>query len=383
MNTRTGLIFAGMLAAIVALVFFVKPTADLPVDTGSGPIIPAIVAPAGLPTPTIPIVTLPPPPTPTVATLVAGGQSTATPLIYNAGQLQTYVPPSTLSPEDATATGLAPDWRPPALSVPFARQPWDHYWFIRPVASNYNNEGLGFYPYGANGDLNDLRIHHGVDFPNPVGVEIRAAADGVVIWADKGHFNEFESITAYGNCVVIQHDFGYKGQPVYTLYAHMSGIVATKDQRVKAGDVIGLIGATGQVTGPHVHFEVRVGRDSYFAVRNPMLWMAPYVGTGTIVGSMLFPNRRPVNDAVITLINRATGRVVQTTTTYAGFGANSDDNWQENFLFGDVPAGIYIVTSHFENITWSGGVEAAAGATNWVALERFTPEAAPVQPQQP
>jgi len=386
MNTRTGLIFIVIVGTIVALVFLARPGADLPVNPGSGSAISAVISAGRQPTAVIPpAASAPTLPTPTDASSTQPpGQPSATPLSFDVNQLQTFIPANTLLPEDATATALAPDWRPPAVFVPIAHNPWDHYWFIRPVASDHNNEGLGFYPFGSNGDLNDLRIHHGIDFPNPIGVEIRAGADGTVIWADKGHYNEFESITSYGNCVVIQHDFGYKGLPVYTLYAHMSAIIAVKGQRVKSGDIIGLIGATGQVTGPHVHFEVRVGRDSYFSVRNPVLWMAPYVGTGTVAGSMLFPSRKPVNDAVIVLINRATGRVVQRTTTYAGFGANGDDNWKENFTFGDIPAGHYIVTSRFETTTWTGEVEVLPGTTNWVDLTRTTAvEPAPIDTQQP
>ncbi len=386
MNTRTALIFIGILGAIVALIFFVRPPADTPSIPGADAAIPAVIAAGSRPTPIVaPTGTPLPQPTPTVPPGPGqiAVQPSATPLAYTVQQLQTYVPPVTLSPDDATATAVAPDWRPPGLSVPIAHNPWDHYWFIRPVESNYNNEPLIYYPYGSNGDQNDLRIHHGIDFPNPIGVEIHAAGDGTVIWAGKGHFNEFESITAYGNCVVVDHDFGYQGLHVYTLYAHMSAIVATKGQHVKTGDVIGLIGATGQVTGPHVHFEVRIGRDSYFAVRNPVLWMAPYIGTGTVAGRIVFPTRQPVNDTVMILINRANGRVIQRTTSYAGFGVNGDDNWKENFVFGDVAQGSYIVTSRFENTTWYGEVDVLPGTTNWVNLQRFTPDTAPIQPQQP
>ncbi len=383
MNLRTGLILLAVVGAIVGLILFTRPPAEAVVTTGSELPIPAIL-PNNNPQPTANIIASPSPVMLITATNSGPSQPdlppSTTPQAFSAQQLQTFVPPSTVSPDDGTATALAPVWHPPGLSVPIARNPWDHYWFVRPVSANYNNEGLGYYPYGSNGDLDDLRIHHGVDFPNPVGVEIHAAADGVVIWADKGHFNEFESITAYGNCVVVQHDFGYNGEPMYTLYAHMSAIIATVGQRVTTGDVIGLIGATGQVTGPHVHFEVRVGRDSYFAVRNPMLWVAPYVDSGTVAGQITFANRRLVNDASLVLINRETGRVIQRTTSYAGFGAVADDNWKENFLFADVPAGKYIVTSRLENTTWYGEVEVLPGTTNWVALERTTPDVAPLIP---
>ena len=63
----------------------------------------------------------------------------------------------------------------------------------------------------------------------------------------------------YGQAVVIHHDFGYKDQALYTVYAHMSKIIAVVGQHVETGDVLGLVGDTGATTGPHLHFEVRLG----------------------------------------------------------------------------------------------------------------------------
>jgi len=301
----------------------------------------------------------------------ASGHSSSTRQAIEALDLQTVVAPQgTLVPRSTAVDG----WRRPPLEVPFARHPLDHYWFIRPVGSNNENSELSYYPYGSDGPRNNLRIHHGIDLANPIGVEVYAAGSGTVAWADKGHFNEYESITAYGNTVVIDHDFGNDGQHIYTLYAHLSAILVSSGEHVESGQVIGLIGDTGQVTGPHVHFEVRVGIDSYFTTRNPVLWMASYVGTGVIAGRVAFPDSSVVTDAVIMLIDRETGRVIERTNSYAGFGVTSDDGWNENFVFADVPAGRYLVTSRLSTIMWSGEVEVVPGATNWVELERYTPD---------
>jgi murein DD-endopeptidase MepM/ murein hydrolase activator NlpD len=272
------------------------------------------------------------------------------------------------------------DWNPPAIAVPVAHSPWDHYWFIRPVAAKYTNFALKDYPFGSNGPQNDLRIHHGIDLPNPIGVEVLAAGDGTIISAQKGHINEFESITSYGNCIVIDHDFGYNGDHVYTLYAHLSAILVQKGDHVHSGQVIGLIGNTGQVTGPHVHFEVRIGRDSYFSVRNPILWMAPYVGTGVIAGRVAFADNSTADDASVTLIDLATGKVVDQTTTYGGFGVNGDDHWKENFVFSDIPVGHYLVTSNYNTTTWAGAVDVIPAATDWVEMTRYTAETMPLAP---
>lgn len=300
---------------------------------------------------------------------------TGTVTAVSAEQLQTIVPANT--PLAGSTTAIQ-GWNPPAMGVPIAHNPFDHYWFIRPVAAKDRNFELSSYPYGSNGTENDLRIHHGIDLPNPIGVEVLAAADGTIAMAQKGFSNEFETITSYGNVIVIDHDFGYGGQHLYTLYAHLSAILVQKGDHVKAGQVIGLIGNTGQVTGPHVHFEVRVGRDTYDSTRNPVLWMAPYVNTGVIAGFVGFTDKSPANDATVTLIDSANGNVINRTETYAGYGVTEDDNWHENFVFPDVPVGRYLITCTYNTTTWSGTVDVVPGATNWVDLQRYTPQTLPL-----
>lgn len=300
----------------------------------------------------------------------AEGNPTATPEAFFASDLPTPVGDYVPSQADSTTID---GWNPPPLEVPIAHHQYDHFWLIRPVGPDYNNFGLAHYAYGSDGPANDLRVHHGIDLANPIGVEVFAAGPGRVIWASKGHFNEFESITSYGNTVVIKHDFGYNGDDIYTLYAHLSAILVRAGERVESGQIIGLIGNTGQVTGPHVHFEVRIGRNSYFAVRNPVLWMAPYVNTGVIAGRIVLKDGQLAMDAPINLIDLDTGQVVSRTTTYAGFGVNPDDHWQETFTLPDVPQGRYLVTARYNGSAWSGKVEVIPGTTNWVELENGAP----------
>jgi murein DD-endopeptidase MepM/ murein hydrolase activator NlpD len=297
------------------------------------------------------------------------------PLSAYADQLQTPLPPAAQPESDQL---VVEGWNPPPLEVPIARQRFDHFWMIRPVAPNNSNYGLSYYPFGSDGPGDNLRIHHGTDLANPIGVEVFAAADGTVIWADKGHFNEHESITAYGNTVVVQHDIGFEGETIYTLYAHLSAFVVTPGQYVHSGDVIGLIGATGQVSGPHVHFEVRIGRDSYYSVYNPDLWIAPYAGTGVIAGRVALEDGEPAYDADVTLINLSTGRIVRQTTTYAGFGVNGDMNWNENFVIPDVPSGHYLVAVRHGSQLWSDELDVVVGTTNWAEMTPGDPDSIPL-----
>ena len=72
-----------------------------------------------------------------------------------------------------------------------------------------------------------------------------------VIWAADGLRVEedgfFQNTPSYGNVIVIQHDFGYRGQALYTLYAHLSGVLVRRGDRVEARDAIGLVGQSGRV----------------------------------------------------------------------------------------------------------------------------------------
>ncbi len=113
-------------------------------------------------------------------------------------------------------------------------------YFIRPVRGGVKTQGL----HGHNAvDLGGL----------PIGSPIYAAADGNVIVAKSGGWNG-----GYGSYVVIAHANGTQ-----TLYAHMSQVIAKVGDKVSQGDVIGKLGNTGLVTGPHLHFEVRGARNPF------------------------------------------------------------------------------------------------------------------------
>ncbi len=87
-------------------------------------------------------------------------------------------------------------------------------------------------------------VHKGADFRAAMGTPVHAGNSGVVVIARPLYFE--------GNCVVIDHGLG-----LYTLYMHFSRIDVKEGQRVRTGDALGLSGATGRVTGPHLHWAVR------------------------------------------------------------------------------------------------------------------------------
>lgn len=93
--------------------------------------------------------------------------------------------------------------------------------------------------------LQEWRAHLGVDYAAPQGTPVRNVGMGVVESAgNKG---------GYGNAVVVKHNNGHS-----TVYAHLSKVLVKRGQSVAQGQTIGLVGATGWATGPHLHFEFRV-----------------------------------------------------------------------------------------------------------------------------
>ncbi len=88
------------------------------------------------------------------------------------------------------------------------------------------------------------KFHSGMDFTATLGTEAYATGDGVVFDVERNEWG-------YGNMVILDHGYGYK-----TRYAHLLKPAVRKGQKVKRGQVIGYIGATGKATGVHLHYEV-------------------------------------------------------------------------------------------------------------------------------
>ena len=100
-------------------------------------------------------------------------------------------------------------------------------------------------------------LHKGIDIAYSRGTKVVSTADGKVI--EKA----FDS-SGYGNYIVIKHKYGF-----YTRYAHMDKVYVKEGQNVQQGEVIGTLGNTGLSTGPHLHYEVRIGSQ----VVDPQLYL--------------------------------------------------------------------------------------------------------------
>lgn len=151
-------------------------------------------------------------------------------------------------PEDAQWTALAQ----PATSEKL----WDG-----PFAAPVGRDFATCWPslYGNRRSYNNgafKGFHTGLDFCGAVGQSIYAPAPGVVVFAGP--------LTVRGQATMIDHGWG-----IYTGYMHQSEILVQVGQRVETGEQIGLVGNTGRVTGPHLHFEVWVGGVQI----NPFDWL--------------------------------------------------------------------------------------------------------------
>jgi murein DD-endopeptidase MepM/ murein hydrolase activator NlpD len=115
---------------------------------------------------------------------------------------------------------------------------------IQPVRNSELKRGISGFGWRIDPHYRTRHMHTGIDFTADKGTEIYATGDGVVEEIENKRWG-------YGKSIIINHGFGYK-----TRYAHLSKFEVKKGQKVKRGELIGLIGSTGKSTGPHLHYEV-------------------------------------------------------------------------------------------------------------------------------
>ncbi len=250
--------------------------------------------------------------------------------------------------------------------------------FSLPVAAPANTQVDGSYRFGST--QNKKRDpHHGVEFLNAAGTPILAAGDGVVVvaGADTGYPADAVNngppsyspyVDYYGNLVVIEHRLpalslggipGFKG-PLYTLYAHLSEILVEEGQEVRAGQEIGRVGMTGGATGNHLHFEVRLGENTYPAAHNPELWLRGdavperaqavlETASGALAGRVLDPAGKPVAVKDIVIEHLPEGAEAASDweiylDSYEEKALLGRSPWGESFGAGNLPPGWYRIS---------------------------------------
>jgi murein DD-endopeptidase MepM/ murein hydrolase activator NlpD len=125
-----------------------------------------------------------------------------------------------------------------ALQRATTRQYTPSIWPVKgAITSHYGNRAD---PFNGEGEM-----HLGLDISALFNAQVHAPADGVVLYSERK--------AAYGNLLIIDH-----GNGLTTRYGHLSRFLVKVGQRVKRGDLVGLVGMTGRATAPHLHYEVRV-----------------------------------------------------------------------------------------------------------------------------
>ena len=233
------------------------------------------------------------------------------------------------------------EFRPPIYPVPWALSPNDHFYFVWPIAAAFPAAPVWDYRYGGTYFGPEI-IHTGIDLPAPLDTEVMAAGPGTVVWAGYGLYSGVlnNPEDPYGLAVAIRHDFGYKDQALFTVYAHLSEVDVIVGQWLESGEVLGNVGNTGLTTGPHLHFEVRLGENDFWETRNPELWLAPPQGYGVLTGRVMSTYGTILDSYLVTVksIETETNLI---TWTYASLNIHRDNYYQENVVVGGLPAGLY------------------------------------------
>ncbi|WP_405669099.1 peptidoglycan DD-metalloendopeptidase family protein [Streptomyces sp. NBC_00055] len=159
----------------------------------------------------------------------------------------------------AAVTGTTPaapaPSKPPVVTKPAPAQSSSS-GYVAPVPGKHTTN------YRASGANWSSGSHTGIDFPVSTGTSVKAITSGTVVTAGWGG--------AYGNEVVVKHADGH-----YSQYGHLSALSVSVGQTLSTGQQIGLSGATGNVTGPHLHFEVRTG-PAYGSDIDPVAFLASH-----------------------------------------------------------------------------------------------------------
>jgi len=249
-----------------------------------------------------------------------------------------------------------------------------HTWFSRPISLADQPYIDQTYRFGSTMGGN-FQPHQGVEFNNADGTPVHAIGDGVVVHSGPA---ERGALT-----VAIKHDrkLTADGKQLYlfSVYYHNSKLLRQVGERVKAGDVIALVGNTGRATNDHMHLEVHASPfDSTRLIvdpevryppynTNPELWIEPLPGTGMVAGQVWDSAGKPVQQARIYGLVKSEPRETPFSfiETY-GPRNHSDPVYKEHFAISDVPPGTYVLGVAIDGKRVFRQVKVEAGKLTWV-----------------
>ncbi len=259
---------------------------------------------------------------------------------------------------------------PTYYEIPLARSMHDHFYFTRPIDLEEITWPTSDFRFGYF-DTGTKTVHMGLDIVAPLGQPIRGVADGEVIFSGYGLINgEGDKTDPYGIAIVIRHSYSFEGKTLYTVYGHLSQALVDTGQKVKAGETIGLVGLTGNTTGPHLHFEVRIHENGEYKVQNPELWLVPPVEYGVLVGQFRGNNGVYLNSKEFWLKSLENEKS-WTVTTYSQSPVDrhlQDAYFRENFVQNDLPAGSYEISTSYNYKIYKTNIQIVPGAVNYISF---------------
>jgi len=366
-------------SAFIILLTACQPDPSVVVSTNTPrPPVVSVATVTPVPTATPTFTATRPPPTATF-TLTPS----STPVTPTETPTPTFTFTPSLTPTPTFTRTPYPTKKPGATFTPVPRfsrlteLPEPHLWLARPIGEAGVNYVEATYRYGTTQN-GSLQPHHGVEFYNPVGTPILAAAEGLVVFAgpDLRQVPLSPEPNFYGNVVVVELAQSLNGQPLFNLYGHLSLISVKPGQAVRAGEVLGQVGGTGVARGgSHLHFEVRVGYNDYESTRNPELWLKPFKNWGVLAGRVVDRNGRLIPQASLSVrseIIDSDQPLSRFFTTYAGETVNPDPAYGENFVISDLPPGTYTVSVGTTK-TYKQIVEVKSDEVTWVEFRDVTP----------
>jgi len=221
--------------------------------------------------------------------------------------------------------------------------------------------------------------YYGVQFLNSLGTPVYAAAGGdVEVAGDDSQVMYGPRLNMYGNLVIIKHSLPGISEPVYTLYAHLSEISVKAEGDVEAGEQIGMVGMSGSTRGSTLYFEVRYGKNSYEAARNPELWLEPLTDAtgdpmGALAGRVVDKQGNYVhirNILVENLRTAAQGKLGPLyLRTYIDNIQMGLDPWKESFAASYMPEGTYQISFWYGSQLYQREVEVQPGRLTYVNFE--------------
>ena len=245
-----------------------------------------------------------------------------------------------------------------------------HTWFGRPIGLADQPYIDQTYRYGSTMGGN-FQQHQGVEFNNPDGTPVHAVGDGVVVFAGPAEQG--------ANTVAIRHDRKLKGLFIFSTYYHNAQLLVSVGQRVKAGDVIALVGNTGRATNDHLHLEIHAAPVDSVALIvdpnqrypkytvNPELWIRPLPGTGIVAGRVWDAQGRPAPQVRVYGLVKAEPQ--ETPYSYAetyGEHNHPDPDYREHFGVADVEPGEYTIAVAVDGRRMTRRVRVETDRVTWV-----------------